>query len=91
MACTSTTIRLSGSHFCNKDLDVILRKWKAGGFSNLEYLWIRSQNITNNGTIVLEMNWMDLVGNVIQTEDGSKTATINMALGGIEISVTPFE
>ena len=91
LACTCTTIRLGGSHFCNKDLDDLLRKWKSEGFPNLKCLKIYSQNIRRNGTTILGMNLLELRGKVIRTDDGSKKAIINTGDGRIEISVTPVE
>ncbi|KAF1771340.1 hypothetical protein GCK72_003166 [Caenorhabditis remanei] len=91
LACTCTRITLSWTHLENKDLEVILRKWKAGGFSNLEYLYIGRQNITNNGELILGMNWREFDGMVFQTDDGSKKATINTLFSSIEMSVTRFE
>ncbi|KAF1771290.1 hypothetical protein GCK72_003116 [Caenorhabditis remanei] len=49
LACTSTTILLGRSRLENKDLDVILRKWKAGGFLTLKRLTIDSRNFTGDG------------------------------------------
>ncbi|EFO85023.1 hypothetical protein CRE_22041 [Caenorhabditis remanei] len=91
LACACTTIRLGGSHFCNKDLDEILRKWKTGGFQNLKCLKIYSQNIRRNGTTILGLNLLELRGKVIRTDDGSKKAKIKTGDGKIEISVTPVE
>ncbi|KAF1771308.1 hypothetical protein GCK72_003134 [Caenorhabditis remanei] len=93
LTCNCTTITLGGSHLENKNLDVIFLKWKAGGFPNLEYLYVESQSIKNNGTTVLGMNLPELDGKVIQTDDGSKKATIHTdygRYGRIELSVTPF-
>ncbi|EFO85077.1 hypothetical protein CRE_22014 [Caenorhabditis remanei] len=87
LACTCTTITLWDSLLGTKDLDVILRKWKAGGFANLEWMKIQSRNIENNETTILGMNLMELRGMVIQTDDGSKKATINTDYGRIEMSV----
>ncbi|EFP08661.1 hypothetical protein CRE_30554 [Caenorhabditis remanei] len=95
LACPCTSILLEGSHFENKDLEVILRKWKTGGFPNLEYLCVYSQGITNNGTTIMGMNFMELNGKVIQTDDGSKKATIIIGSFSnshrIEMFETPFE
>ncbi|EFO85034.1 hypothetical protein CRE_21995 [Caenorhabditis remanei] len=91
LACTCTTITLEESHLGNKDLNEILKNWKAGEFPNLERLKIISHNITNNGTTILGMNLMELVGMVIQTNDGSKKATLRVRGLGIEMSVTPFD
>ncbi|EFO85054.1 hypothetical protein CRE_22028 [Caenorhabditis remanei] len=88
LTCPCTSILLEGSHFENKDLEVIFRKWKTGGFPNLEYLYVNSSSIANNGTTILGMNLMELDGNVIQTEDGSKKATIRIRGRSIEMSVT---
>ncbi|EFO85074.1 hypothetical protein CRE_21991 [Caenorhabditis remanei] len=90
LACTSSIITLKWSHLEIKDLDVILRKWKTGGFPNLEYLYVESQSITNNGTMILGMNSSELSGKVIRTDDGSKKATIKLGTRSIEMSVTPL-
>ncbi|KAF1771188.1 hypothetical protein GCK72_003014 [Caenorhabditis remanei] len=90
LTCTCTRITLCNSLLGNKDLDEVLRNWKAGGFPNLEYLYIGSHNITNNGTTILEMNPSELRGKDIQTDDGSKEATINTGYGSIVMSVTPL-
>ncbi|EFP08663.1 hypothetical protein CRE_30553 [Caenorhabditis remanei] len=74
----------------NKDLEEILKNWKAGGFLNLKYLYIGSQNITNNGELILGINWRELNGMVIQTDDGSKKAIIKTYAQSIEMSVTPI-
>ncbi|EFO85036.1 hypothetical protein CRE_21987 [Caenorhabditis remanei] len=91
LTCTCTAITLKGSSLDNKDLDEVLRKWKAGGFPNLERLKIYSHNITNNETTILGMNLSELNGKIIRTDDGSKKATINTDYGSIEMSVTPFQ
>ncbi|EFO85007.1 hypothetical protein CRE_22004 [Caenorhabditis remanei] len=90
-ACPCTNITIFNSLLNNKDLDEILRKWKAGGFPNLEYLEIHSDLITNNETTILGMNIRELDRKVIQTDDGSKKATIDTGIGRIDIAVTPFE
>ncbi|EFP04495.1 hypothetical protein CRE_24289 [Caenorhabditis remanei] len=92
LTCTSTTISLWNSHLKNEDLDEVLRKWKAGGFPNLEYLLVDSLSVTNNETTILGMNLMELNGMVIQTDDGTKKATISKIDSQIiEISVTSFK
>ncbi|KAF1771209.1 hypothetical protein GCK72_003035 [Caenorhabditis remanei] len=91
LACASSKITLLQSHLENKDLDEVLKNWKAGGFPNLEYLYVESKNITNNGTTILGMNLRELNRMVIQTDDGSKKATIEIRPYRIEMSVTPFE
>ncbi|KAF1771347.1 hypothetical protein GCK72_003173 [Caenorhabditis remanei] len=91
LACTCSRITLWNSLLGNKDTDVILKNWKAGGFSNLEYLCIESQNITNNGELILGMNLRELDGKVIQTDDGLKKATIKTYADSIEMFVTPSE
>ncbi|EFO85005.1 hypothetical protein CRE_22022 [Caenorhabditis remanei] len=91
LACTCTTITLAESQLENKDLDVILRNWKVGGFPNLKYLKIHGQSITNNRTKILGMNLKELNGTGIQTDDGSKKAIIITDYGSIEMSVTSFE
>ncbi|EFO85028.1 hypothetical protein CRE_22053 [Caenorhabditis remanei] len=90
LACTCTIIILGASHLENKDLEETLKKWKTGGFPNLEYLSVYSRGITNNGTTILGMNPSELQGMVIRTDDGSKKATINTDYGRLEIFVTPF-
>ncbi|KAF1771194.1 hypothetical protein GCK72_003020 [Caenorhabditis remanei] len=92
LACTCQRIILGMSHLGNKDLDVILKNWKAGGFPNLEYLYVNSKSIINNGTTILGMNLTELNGMIIQTDDGSKKATIELLFHwAIEIYVTPLE
>ncbi|EFP06446.1 hypothetical protein CRE_29247 [Caenorhabditis remanei] len=91
LPCTCTTITLEESHLGNKDLDEILRNWKAGAFQNLKCLKIYDQNITNIGATILGMNLRELDGKVIQTDDGSKKATIKNRFGIIEMSVTLFQ
>ncbi|EFO85018.1 hypothetical protein CRE_22048 [Caenorhabditis remanei] len=88
LTCTCSTITLWNSTLGNKDLDVVLRKWKTGGFQNLEGMKIIGRNITNKGTAVLEMRLMELDGMVIQTDDGSKKATFKLGYQSIEMSVT---
>ncbi|EFO85090.1 hypothetical protein CRE_22016 [Caenorhabditis remanei] len=86
---TWTTITLWNPPLGNKDLDVILRKWKTGGFPNLERLEIHGHRFTN-GTTILGMNLEDLDGKTVQTDDESKKATIQLGFRRIDISVTPF-
>ncbi|EFO85069.1 hypothetical protein CRE_22031 [Caenorhabditis remanei] len=88
LACTCTKISLDWSYLDNKDMDAILRKWKAGGFPNLEYLYVGSHNITKNGELILGMNPLKLRGKVIQTDDGSKKASIRIDTGFMEMSVS---
>ncbi|KAF1771190.1 hypothetical protein GCK72_003016 [Caenorhabditis remanei] len=90
LMCTCTRITLWNSLLGNKDLDEVLRNWKAGGFPNLEYLYVGSHNITNNSTTILGMNPMELDGMTIQTDDGSKKATIYTGYGSVVMSVTPL-
>ncbi|EFP01931.1 hypothetical protein CRE_13778 [Caenorhabditis remanei] len=91
LTCTTcTTISLEGSLLENNDLDETLWKWQTGGFPNLEFMKILSHNITNNGTTILGMKLRELNRLVIQTNDGSKKATIKTGYGRIEMSVTPF-
>ncbi|EFO85013.1 hypothetical protein CRE_21974 [Caenorhabditis remanei] len=90
MVCPCSFINLEDSHLKNKDLDIILKKWKAGGFPNLERLKIDGQNITNNGTTILGMSLLELRGKVIHSDDGLKKATIDTGYCRIEMSVTPF-
>ncbi|EFO85092.1 hypothetical protein CRE_21980 [Caenorhabditis remanei] len=91
LGCTCTTITLGCSHLENKDMDVILRKWKAGGFPNLEYLQVDSQFITNNGTMILGMSLLELQEKVLHTDDGLKKATLRMRSQSIEMSVIRYE
>ena len=91
LACTSQRITLVLSDLENKDLDEVLKNWKAGGFPNLEYLYVGSHNITTNRTTILGMNLRELAGKVIQTDDGSKKATIKLTPFWIEMDVIPFE
>ena len=90
LTCTCNTITLGGSLLENNDLDETLWKWQTGGFPNLEFMKILSHNITNNGTTILGMKLRELDRLVIQTNDGSKKATIKTGYGRIEMSVTPF-
>ncbi|EFO85084.1 hypothetical protein CRE_22006 [Caenorhabditis remanei] len=90
LECTCTTISLGGSLLENKDLDETLRKWKTGGFPNLKCLKINSQSIETTGTTILGMRLLELSGKVIQTDDGSKKATIDIGNGRIEMYVTSF-
>ncbi|EFO85070.1 hypothetical protein CRE_22043 [Caenorhabditis remanei] len=66
---------------------LILRKWKAGGFQNLEYLRVDKYSIKNSKT---RSNLLALRGIVIQSDDRRKKATIDTRCERIEISVTPF-
>ncbi|KAF1771212.1 hypothetical protein GCK72_003038 [Caenorhabditis remanei] len=90
LACTFTTITLGWSHLGNEDLDVILRNWMAGELPNLKRLKIQSRNITSFGATILGINWMELNGMIIQTDDGSKKANIKLDFDTIEMSVTSF-
>ncbi|EFO85096.1 hypothetical protein CRE_22024 [Caenorhabditis remanei] len=90
LACTSTTITLKESRLENKDMDEVLRKWKTGGFPNLQRLEIQSRNITSFGATIFGMNLRELNELVIHSDDGSKKATIKTYHGHIEISVTSF-
>ncbi|EFO97080.1 hypothetical protein CRE_31520 [Caenorhabditis remanei] len=91
LACTCTNITLNKSYMGNKDVDKILREWKAGGLPNLKHLGIISHNFKDNGEQIFGMNPMELDGMIIKTDDGSKTATIDLGQHWIEMSVTPFE
>ncbi|EFO97101.1 hypothetical protein CRE_31518 [Caenorhabditis remanei] len=92
LTCPCTTITLWNSNLENKDLDEIFRKWRAGELPNLKYLKIHNLSFTDNGEHILGMNLRDLNGMVIQTDDGSKKATIELRfLWMIEMNVTPFE
>ncbi|EFO85043.1 hypothetical protein CRE_21997 [Caenorhabditis remanei] len=82
LACTCTIIKLGWSYLRNKDLDEVLKNWQAGRFPHLEYLYVKGQNIKNDGTTRTM---------VIQTNDGSKKASIDIRYNRIEISVTPFD
>ncbi|KAF1762865.1 hypothetical protein GCK72_011128 [Caenorhabditis remanei] len=97
LTCTCTTITLWNSILENKDLDVILKKWKAGGFPNLKCLMIFSPYFTDNGEQILRTSLRELDRMVIQTDDGSKKATLRTRGRGfetgysrIEMSVTSF-
>ncbi|EFO85020.1 hypothetical protein CRE_22015 [Caenorhabditis remanei] len=79
------------SHLENMDLDAILKTWKAGKLPNLNFLWLDSLRMTDNGATILGMNSRELNGVVIQTDDGSKKAIINTGVRCIEMSVTPSE
>ncbi|KAF1771298.1 hypothetical protein GCK72_003124 [Caenorhabditis remanei] len=89
LTCTCTKITLG--ELGNKDFDEILKKWKTGGFPKLKQLKIYSMRITNNVEHILGMNFWELSKKVIQTNDGSKKATINTGYGRVEMSVTPAE
>ncbi|EFO85000.1 hypothetical protein CRE_22009 [Caenorhabditis remanei] len=95
LACTCTTITHRQSHMKNKDLDVILKNWKAGGLPNLNCLRLDSLMITDDGGHILGTTFRELNGMVIQTDDGSKKATINtyaeIYAQSIEMSVTSFK
>ncbi|KAF1771185.1 hypothetical protein GCK72_003011 [Caenorhabditis remanei] len=91
LSCTCSKITLEESLLENKDFDVVLRKWKTGGFPNLKLLWLDGPNITDNGEQILGMNLNELDEKVIQTDDGSKKATIHIGPAGIEVFVTPFD
>ncbi|KAF1771301.1 hypothetical protein GCK72_003127 [Caenorhabditis remanei] len=77
LTCTCSRITLELSNLGNKDLDEILKNWKAGGLPNLKHLRVESQRITNNGSTILGMAPLELREKEIQTDDGSKKATIN--------------
>ncbi|EFP06451.1 hypothetical protein CRE_29249 [Caenorhabditis remanei] len=91
LACTCTTITHMRSHMGNKDLDVILKNWKAGGLPNLKCLRLDSLMITDDGGHILGTTFRELNGTVIQTDDGSKKATIKIYAQSIEMSITPFK
>ncbi|EFO97104.1 hypothetical protein CRE_31519 [Caenorhabditis remanei] len=91
LECTCTRITLWGSLLKNKELDEILREWRAGELPNLKHLTIASLNFKDNGEHILGMNPLELDGMVIQTDDGSKTATIKLGHRLIKMSVTPFQ
>ncbi|KAF1771168.1 hypothetical protein GCK72_002994 [Caenorhabditis remanei] len=88
---TCTRITLWISLLKNKDLDEILKNWKAGRLPNLKHLSIDSLNITNNGEHILGMNLRELDGMAIQTDDGLKKATIERRTHDISMFVTPLE
>ncbi|KAF1771183.1 hypothetical protein GCK72_003009 [Caenorhabditis remanei] len=50
-----------------------------------------SRNITSFEATILGMNLREVNGMVIQTDDGSKKATIELGQQYIEMSVTPIE
>ncbi|EFO85057.1 hypothetical protein CRE_22032 [Caenorhabditis remanei] len=56
----------------------------------IEYLYVKTQNYTNDGAMILGMNLMELRGQVIQTDNGSKKATFRTDSRSIEMSVTSF-
>ncbi|KAF1771178.1 hypothetical protein GCK72_003004 [Caenorhabditis remanei] len=91
LACTSSTITLYYSHLENKDMDKILREWRAGELPNLKRLIIASWRFEENREHILGMNLLEIDGMVIQTDDGSKTATIKLGQHWIEMSVTQFQ
>ncbi|KAF1771186.1 hypothetical protein GCK72_003012 [Caenorhabditis remanei] len=92
LACTCTNITLNKSLMGNKDMDKILRKWKAGGLPNLKRLGIISLLFNDQyGERILGMDWSKLDGMVIKTDDGSKTATIDLGKHWILMSVTSSE
>ncbi|KAF1771198.1 hypothetical protein GCK72_003024 [Caenorhabditis remanei] len=91
LACTSTAITLNKSYMGNKDMDKILRKWKAGGLPYLKRLGIISLRFNDYGERILGMVWSKLDGMVIKTDDGSKTATIDLGKHWILMSVTSSE
>ncbi|EFO97078.1 hypothetical protein CRE_31533 [Caenorhabditis remanei] len=91
LECASSKIILLQSHLENKDLDEVLKNWKAGGFPNLKYLKVKSNSITNNGTTILGMKLSELAGKVIHTDDGTKKAIIQLDPYNIQISVPPFK
>ncbi|EFO85050.1 hypothetical protein CRE_22045 [Caenorhabditis remanei] len=90
LACTSSTITVRRSPLRNEDLDEVLRKWKAGEFPNLNYLIVFGLGITIYEPI-LGMNLRELAPMIIQTDDGSKKATIKLRDQGMEMSVTAFD
>ncbi|EFO85012.1 hypothetical protein CRE_22044 [Caenorhabditis remanei] len=91
LACTCTAITLGWSPLGNTDMDEILRTWKAGGFPNLNYLFVYGHRITIFESTILGMNWRELSTMIIQTDDGSKKATIKLGDQDMEMSVTPFD
>ncbi|EFO85032.1 hypothetical protein CRE_22040 [Caenorhabditis remanei] len=90
LKCTCSRITLFNSTLGNKDLDVVLRKWKTGGFPNLKCMKISSQNITNKGTTILGMHLRELSKKVIQTDDETKKAIIKNGFSRIEVYVIQF-
>ncbi|KAF1771319.1 hypothetical protein GCK72_003145 [Caenorhabditis remanei] len=91
LTCTCSRITLENSPLENKDLDKLLKNWKVGGFQNLDRLKIYSRNITSTGTKILGINWRELNGMVIQTDDGTSKATIKNNVQRFKIHVTSFE
>ncbi|KAF1771200.1 hypothetical protein GCK72_003026 [Caenorhabditis remanei] len=91
LACASFIITLYNSHLENKDMDKILREWKAGELPNLKSLTITSLEFTDDGEQTLGMNLSELNGMVLKTDDGLKMATIELGPHRIEMSVTSFE
>ncbi|EFO85006.1 hypothetical protein CRE_22018 [Caenorhabditis remanei] len=92
LTCTCTRIFLEDSSLGNEDLDVVLKNWKSGGFPNLEYLYIESQRISDNGSTILGVNLLKLRGKHIKNNDRSKklVAKLSTKFGfeRIEMSVT---
>ncbi|KAF1771184.1 hypothetical protein GCK72_003010 [Caenorhabditis remanei] len=89
LACTSTNITLEESYLGNKDLDEVLRKWRAGELPNLKHLKITSLSFTDDREQILGINLNELNGMVIQSDNGSKTAAIELNQHWIQMSVTP--
>ncbi|EFP01936.1 hypothetical protein CRE_13783 [Caenorhabditis remanei] len=91
LTCPCSFINLENSTLKHKDLNEILRKWKSGGFPNLDLLKIHTLRFRDYREDILGMDWMELSVMVIQTDDGSKKATFKTDHQSIEMSVSPFE
>ncbi|EFO90143.1 hypothetical protein CRE_24740 [Caenorhabditis remanei] len=77
--CTCSHIHISNTNLKNKELNEILTYWMAGGLPNLEYLRIGSTKFKWDGDHILGMvpnEWEDQ--HTIQTDDGSKTAEVQL-------------
>ncbi|KAF1771326.1 hypothetical protein GCK72_003152 [Caenorhabditis remanei] len=90
LECNCTRITLYWSHLGNKDLEVILNNWKTGKLPNLTFLRVDSE-LADNGATILDMNFRELNGKVIQSDDRTKKATIRIGYGKIEMRVTPIK
>ncbi|EFO85038.1 hypothetical protein CRE_22025 [Caenorhabditis remanei] len=88
--CTCSHIYIANTNLENKDLDEILTYWKAGGLPNLEYLTIGSTKIKFDGDPILGMvpsEWEDET--TIQTNDGLKTAVVQICQNYLEMLTLP--
>ncbi|KAF1771327.1 hypothetical protein GCK72_003153 [Caenorhabditis remanei] len=88
--CTCSDIYIARTNLENKDLDEILTHWKAGGLPNLEYLTIGSTKIKSDGDPILGIipsEWEDET--TIQTDDGLKTADVQLWQNYLEMQTLP--